>query len=116
MSKLTKMTKRQNCPIWPNRLNCPNWPKLKLGMTQQVKSKNSSWVEVALVEIENSNQSSSLFQQAMLSVMSIPNWESDDPNFGVNKVQGSLAKLNSTFAFALLPNLYSAEFKQECFN
>ena len=48
--------------------------------------------------------------------MGIPNWESDGPNFRVDKVQGSLAKLNSTFAFALLPNLYSAEFKQECFN
>ena len=48
--------------------------------------------------------------------MGIPYWESDGPNFRVDKVQGSLAKLNSTFAFALLPNLYSAEFKQECFN
>ena len=48
--------------------------------------------------------------------MDIPNWETDGPNFRVDKVQGSWAKLNSTFGKALLPNLYSAEFKQECFN
>ena len=48
--------------------------------------------------------------------MGIPNWEPDGPDFRVDKVHGSLAKLNSTFTKALLPNLYSAGFKQECFN